>query len=147
MTTPKEPGRTPPRGRFKPGQSGNPKGKPKGARNAVLVALDKVGAAEAEAVLKAAVEAAKKGDPRSCELILSRVWPLRRGRPVALDLPPLRSPADLTKAVAAVVAAVAAGQVTAEEGQAVAGLLDLHRRAVETADLDARLTALEKRRG
>jgi len=30
-------------GRFQPGKSGNPKGKPKGSRNHVLAALDAIG--------------------------------------------------------------------------------------------------------
>jgi len=49
-------------------------------------------------------------------------------------------------AVGAVVAAVGAGTLTPDEAQAVAGILDLQRRAIETANLDARITALEKRR-
>ena len=52
---PKPRGRT----RFQPGQSGNPKGKPRGAKNRVLLALDKIGVDNAAPVLSAAVAAAK----------------------------------------------------------------------------------------
>ena len=80
-------------GRFRKGQSGNPKGRAAGSRNRVLVALDAIGAEGAEAlVLRKTVEAAQGGDMRAAELLLSRVWPARKGRPVALPglCPPSR---------------------------------------------------------
>jgi hypothetical protein len=57
-SNPKPRGRT----RFQPGQSGNPKGKPRGAKNRVLLALDKIGVDNAAPVLSAAVAAAIGGD-------------------------------------------------------------------------------------
>lgn len=134
-------------GRFQPGRSGNPRGKPKGARNRVLAALDRIGEEAAADVLRKAVDAALAGDARAIELILSRTWPARRGRPVRLALPALDTAADLPAALASVAAAVARGEVTPDEGQAVGALLEAHRRAIETADLDARLAALERRQG
>jgi len=35
------------------------------------------------------------GDMRAVELILSRAWPARKGRPVSLALPPILTGADL----------------------------------------------------
>lgn len=109
----------------------------------MLVALDRIGGEAAEAVLEKAVEAAKGGDQRAAELILSRVWPARKGRPVALELPAIGAAADLPAALAAVVAAVAAGSLTTEEGAAVATILEMQRKAIETAELERRITALE----
>lgn len=133
------------RGRFQPGQSGDPEGKPRGARNAALVALDEIGTEGAEDVLRKAVEDAKRGNTRAAEVLLARVWPARKG-PVTISLPPMNGPADCAVAVGAVDAAVDAGTLTPDEAQAVAGILDLRRRAIETANPDARITALEKRR-
>ena len=48
--------------RFKPGQSGNAKGRPAGSRSKVLVALDALGEGEAEDIVKAQIEKAKGGD-------------------------------------------------------------------------------------
>jgi hypothetical protein len=136
------------RGRFPPGRSGNPAGKAPGTRNALVAALDRIGAEAAENVLRAAVKAAigdekTGGDLRAAELILSRVWPVRKGRPLALALPAMQTAADLPAALGAVVAAVAAGDLTTDEGAAVASILEAHRRSIETADLESRVAALE----
>ncbi len=41
--------------------------------------------------------------------------------------------------------AVAAGEITPDEGQAVAAVLETQRRAIETSQLEQRLAALEAR--
>ena len=129
--------------RWQRGQSGNPSGRPKGARHAALVALDAIGEAAAGEVMQAVVDAAKAGDVRAAEIVLRRLWPERKGRPLIVELPPIAGAADLPAAVGAVVQSVAAGDLTAEEGQAIAAMLEGQRRAIETADLAARIEALE----
>jgi hypothetical protein len=132
--------------RWRPGQSGNPAGKPPGTRNAVLRALDAIGEEGAQAALQAVVAAAGAGDLRAAELLLSRVWPARRGRPVTLpDLPSLKSAADLPAALGAVAHSVASGEVTPEEGAALAAVLEGQRRAIEMAEIEGRISALERR--
>lgn len=128
-----------------PGQSGNPAGRPKGARHVALVALDAIGAEGAADVLRAVVEAAKGGDIRAAEIVLSRVWPQRKGRPVALDLPVMTTAADVSAALAATAAAMAEGTLSPEESGAVAAVIETQRRAIETLELEARIVALESR--
>ena len=118
-------------------------GRPKGARHAALLALDAIGADAAREVMGAVVGAAVAGDMRASEILLRRLWPERKGRPLMVDLPPITGAADLPAAVGAVVQSVAAGDLTPEEGQAIAGILETQRRAIETADLAARIEALE----
>src|SRR3954471_3120946 len=86
--------------RFKPGQSGNPNGRPTGSRSKVLVALDALGEGEAEAIVKAMIEKAKAGAPLAGRTILERVWPPRKGARVTFGLPEVKTPADLVDAVA-----------------------------------------------
>jgi hypothetical protein len=130
-------------GRWQPGQSGNPSGRPKGARHAALMALDSIGETAAKEVMGAVVDAAKGGDMRAADILLRRLWPERKGRPLAMELPPIGGAGDLPAAVGAVVQSVAAGDLTADEGQAIAAMLEGQRRAIETADLAARIEALE----
>ena len=127
------------RGRF---AAGNP-GRPRGSRHEALRALDAIGAEGAAEVLRAVVEAAKGGDMRAADILLRRLWPERKGRPVAVELPPLDGARGIAAALGAVGEAVAAGDLSPEEGQAVAAVLETQRRAIETAELEARIAALE----
>jgi len=70
----------------------------------------------------------------------------RRGRPVTFELPPIEDPDDALAAIAAITAAVAKGELTPDEGQSVASLLDSWRRTFELNDLAQRITALEATR-
>jgi hypothetical protein len=125
------------------GTSGNPKGRPKGSRHTALLALDAIGAKAAAAVLKKVAEAAQSGDLRAADILLRRVWPERKGRIVEIDLPAVDGAGDLPKALSAVMAAMAAGEITPDEASAIAAVIESKRKVVETADLDRRLTALE----
>lgn len=132
-------------GRFRPGTSGNPRGKPKGARHkatrAVLALLDGKG----EDVVRALIEAAlKKGDTTAGIAILRTIAPPPRDRLIDIDLPALETAADLPTALAAIVGAIGNGEITPIEGAALADLFDRFRAAFETVDLEARVTALEK---
>ncbi len=132
---------------FKPGQSGNPKGRPPGARSRKLVALDDLGEQSAEAILIATIDGAKSGDTSAARAILDRVWPARKGARVAFDLPEMARAGDLAAAVAGINRQVASGLLSLEEGALVVALLDAQRKALETGELVARIAALEERIG
>ncbi|GAB6035898.1 hypothetical protein JCM15519_04570 [Fundidesulfovibrio butyratiphilus] len=134
-----------PKTAWKPGQSGNPAGCPTGSRHkatrAVLALLD----GESEALTRKAVEMALGGDTTALRLCLERLCPPRKDSPVVLaGLPRIESAADLPKAMRMVLQAVAGGIVTPSEGQALAGLVESQRRAIETSDLERRLCAIEE---
>jgi hypothetical protein len=132
------------RGRpFQPGQSGNPRGRPAGSRNHITLMLDRLAEADAIDVLRAIVAKAKEGDPRAAELLFSRIWPPRRSRPVILDLPSLATATDLSAALGRVAQAAANGWLAPDEAQAIGAVLELQRKAIETADLEARVARLE----
>jgi hypothetical protein len=131
--------------RFQAGNPGGP-GRPVGSRNAATIALDRIADDAGEEILNAMVGAAKGGDMRAADLVLSRIWPARKSRPIALTLPAIQSASDVVEAVGAVADAVGAGEITPDEGQAVASILEAKRRAIETVDLEMRLSALEQER-
>lgn len=132
--------------KFKPGESGNPGGRPKGALNKVTLATQALLDGEAAALTRKAVELAKAGNPMALRLCLERVLPPRKDRPISLSLPPLKGAADLPQALGAILAAVAQGGITPAEGQVLTGMLEMYRRGLETNDHEARLLALEKER-
>lgn len=132
---------------FQPGQSGNPQGRPPGARSRKLAVLDDLGEQSAEAILVATIDGAKSGDTSAARAILDRVWPTRKGARVVFDLPEMARAGDLAGAVAGVNRQVAAGLLSLEEGALVVTLLDAQRKALETSELVARIAVLEERIG
>src|SRR5215510_13572489 len=74
-------------GRFRKGQSGNPKGRRTGVRNKATEAAEQFLDGEAEALARRAVELALEGEASALRLCLERIIPPRRARPVKLNLP------------------------------------------------------------
>ena len=60
-----------------------------------------------------------------------------------LELPEMKDAAGVARAMQAVSDAMSAGQISPEEAQAVANVIEGHRRTVETLDLEARIAAIE----
>jgi hypothetical protein len=130
-------------GKFRPG---NP-GRPKGARHKTTLAIEAILDGEAEALTRTAIELAKAGDTTALRLCLERLAPPRKDRPVKLALPPLEGPEDAMTATAALLQAVATGELTPSEAETVGKLLETHRRVTELVDVEARLTRLEQHKG
>ena len=125
------------RGRpFQPGQSGNPAGRPRGARNRATLLIEALLEGEAEEIGRKLIELAKGGDRRALKICLDRLSPARRGCPVSFDMPPIEAAADLPKATAALLAAVAAGEVAPSEALKLTRVVETHVRALELRDLE-----------
>jgi hypothetical protein len=78
-------------------------------------------------------------------VLINKILPDAKTAPVKIDLPAMDDAAGVMMAQAAVVAAVAAGQMTPDAGEMLAGILENRRRAIETSELAARVAALEAR--
>ena len=131
---------------FKKGRSGNPKGKPRGAKNRATVAAQTLLDGEAETLTRKVIELAKAGDMTALRLCLERIVPPRRERPINLALPPLTNAADGPEAMKAIVAAVTGGEIMPSEAQVLAGLVETYRRTIETEVLEHRIAVLEQAR-
>ena len=128
------------------GKSGNPIGRPVGARNKTTLAVEALFDGEAEALTRKAVEMAKAGDVTAMRLCLERIVPARKDRPVNFALPPIKSASDLGKAIEAVAAAVANGELTLSEAGEMSKIVDSFMRAVELTEFEDRLSKLEATR-
>jgi hypothetical protein len=129
---------------FAKGRSGNPAGRPVGARHKTTIAAEALLDGEAEALTRKAIEAALGGDMTALRLCLDRILPPRRERPIKFELPPLRSAEGASAAMAAITAAVAAGELSLGEAESAAKLVELYLRTLETAEYERRLRALEQ---
>jgi Family of unknown function (DUF5681) len=138
--TRKQPGRP-----FRKGQSGNPAGRPSGSRNQASIMAEKLMADESDAVVRTVIDAAKNGDMVAARLVLERLCPVRKGRPVTIDLPKVEGVNDVAAALGAVTHAMAAGAITPDEAATVACVIEAKRRTFETVDLERRIAALETR--
>jgi len=127
-------------GRFGPG---NP-GRPRGARNKTTLAIEQLLENEAEGIGRVVVEKALAGDPVALRLAVERLAPVRRGRPIKFEMPTIDGVGDLVKAMGAILAGVANGTLTAEEGLTVANIVETKRRAIETVELERRIAELEQ---
>jgi Family of unknown function (DUF5681) len=131
------------RGRFQKGQSGNPAGKPKGARHATTLAMQALLDGEADNLTRKAVEMALTGDGAAMRLCMDRLLPVRKDRPIVFDLPKLETAGDVVKASAALVDAAAAGQITPSEAGEFSKLVEGHFNILKADELQKRLEALE----
>lgn len=133
------------RGRFRPGRSGNPAGRPKGSRNKTSALCADLLSASAIPIFEKVIRMAKEGDVVALRLCVDRLLPVRaaRDRAVELVLPAAQSAADLVAAAAVVIERAAAGGITLSEAKEFMALLEVQRKVIETSDLCVRIEALE----
>jgi hypothetical protein len=129
---------------FEPGQSGNPAGRPKGSRNKATLAVEILLDGEGEAITRKAIELAKNGDLAAIRLCLDRITPPRKDRPIAFALPSLGRAEDASASLAAIIAAVASGELTPGEAGELTKVVDTYVRALLATELEALVTLLER---
>jgi hypothetical protein len=93
-------------------------------------------------VLRVAIDKAKAGD-KTCILVVERHWG-RHDRPVIIDLPDVVDAQSLAQAQGRVIAATAQGRLTPRQGLAFSTMLEFRRRALETVEYEAQLSAIEE---
>ena len=128
---------------WKPGQCGNPKGRPKGSGD--VAQIRSAIATRIPELLEAMMQSALDGDVGAARLLLERtVAPLKAtemGEP--LNLPN----GTLTEQGRAVMSAVSTGELAPSQGAALMGALGARARGAEVDELTARGAALEKHHG
>jgi hypothetical protein len=129
---------------FKPGQSGNPAGKPKGTRNATTLALEALLDGQASALTQKAINLALAGDMAALRLCLDRILPPRKDSPVAFDLPDMKTLNDAVPAMGALVKAVGQGDLTPTEAGEMTKMVQAFAKIIETAELEERVRTLEE---
>ena len=133
----------PNKGQFKPGETGNPAGKKPGTKNHATLIAQQLIDGEAEKITRRCIKGALAGEPVPLKLVLERLIPPRRSSALAFDLPPVGRAQDLPAAYKAILGAVAGGQLTATEAEALGKVLGQYQLAMETTELAQRLAAVE----
>jgi len=126
-------------GRFMKGAPG----RPKGSRNKVTLAIENMMEGEAEAITRHCIDLAKRGDPTAMRIVMDRIAPVRKGRPI-----PKLEKRDGETSIEALLRAVLEGEIAPEEGKEVVGLIESAARVAATqilADMRQRqMDAIQK---
>jgi hypothetical protein len=127
--------------KFQKGETGNPKGRPKGIKDKRDKLLDTMLSGAGE-VLDAVLERAKEGDPASASLVLGRVLPALRAQSQTVEFhfdPEL----PIGRQIEQVLAAVARGEVPPDTGQSIIAMIGTLSNVRATEELEERIKMLE----
>ena len=126
---------------FVKGQSGNPAGRPFGARNKKTLLLEAALDDKGPELVGGLIEKALSGDTMALRLCLDRVLPRGRERAVLFPLRRIESVGDACAAGADIVEALGSGELTPREAEDLLGVVSKLARMLAAAD-DAELTAV-----
>ncbi|WP_226996070.1 DUF5681 domain-containing protein [Candidatus Protochlamydia sp. W-9] len=115
-------------GKFQKFQSGNPKGKAKGTKNKVTLAVESLLNGELENICRRLIQEALSGNMQAIKMILDRILPIKRDCSVTLDIPVLHNPADAIQSMALITQAVMRGDISPGEGESLSKVIEIHVR-------------------
>jgi hypothetical protein len=127
--------------KFKPGQTGNPKGRPKGKTPATL--LRKSIAEAMPEIILTLIDSAKAGDVSAAKVLLDRVCPVLKPQAMPISLPVNGS---LSEQGGEVIRATMSGQIPPDIGSQLITALANQARIIEVNELQRRIEALENQK-
>jgi Family of unknown function (DUF5681) len=130
--------------RWKPGESGNPRGMERGSRHKASLIAENLLDGECQRLTRQAIELALNGDPQALTMCLERILPPARERPCSFKLPPISTAAEAA-CMARVLEGMASGEILAGEGAALSATISAYVKILETTEIEARISALEAR--
>ncbi len=90
----------------------------------------------------ALVRKALRGNISALRLCIERL-PFSRQRAIPIDIPVARGAAQIVRTLEALFQAIRSGEINASEGNKLAAMLENQRKAIETAEIEARIATLE----
>ena len=124
--------------KFKPGQSGNPNGRPKDKTPATLLRKSIIG--DIPAIINTLVELAKGGDVQAAKVLLDRVCPTLKPQSLPISLP---VNGTLTEQGNEIIRATMTGQIAPDIGAQLITALANQAKIVEIDELTRRIEVLE----
>lgn len=128
--------------RGRPFEKGNP-GRPKGARNKTTILLQTILDGDAEAIVRKAIDLGKQGDRKIVQFLARRLLGPAPGRVINADINEVTDARTAREALGKVFDLTASGELTLEEGEALARQIGRFVKVVEVAELEGRVEALD----
>lgn len=128
--------------RWRPGQSGNPNGRPRGSKNKKSLVAEEF-ELQGSAVAQKVIEAALGGDMQAATLVLQRICPPLR--PKAEKTPfDLDAKAPLADQAQQIMGAIAKGEIDIDTGRILIGCLSSLASLKQVDEFEHRIAALER---
>jgi hypothetical protein len=101
---------------------------------------------DAEVIVRKCLDMARGGNEVALRLVIERLLPPRKSIPFTLRLPKkLSTASDIASALDGVITQMSEGKIAPDEALHAAGLLGAKRQAIETIELESRLSKIEER--
>jgi hypothetical protein len=134
-----------PRGRpFQPGNTFG-RGRPKGSRNKSKSPAQDLLDEYAPNLMRKCIALGMQGDVSMLRMCMERIIPVRRGVCIPINLPVIRTAADVDKAAEKVTQAIRRGKIAPPEGSILMNILESRSRIIERGLLEGRVEELEER--
>ena len=128
--------------KFKPGQSGNPNGRPKDKTPATLLRKSIIG--DMPAIINTLVDLAKGGDVQAAKVLLDRVCPTLKPQAMPISLP---VNGTLTEQGNEIIRATLVGQIPPDIASQLITALSAQSKIIEQQEVIERLQRIEKQLG
>jgi hypothetical protein len=120
-------------GRFVKGHPGGP-GRPRNPVTEAIADLDRLGIEVAQRLIGVIAEQALKGDLKAANMLLQRVWPVRRNRPIEVASADAEGEPYTIDDHRSIASAMFDGEITPQEAQVAARVLKSLQEQMKAVD-------------